>query len=172
MHILPNPQSNTQIQVVRISFPVMKAGGHRAGAIYAIHSLLQFTIKLTEMKGQPSVFQAGEWGPITITRWWSSACKISIFLVRAKLLQSCLTVWDSMGHTPQAPLSPMRFFCKDYWSLLPCPPPGNLPNPGLEPASLMSPALVGRFFTSSAIWQTYIFFKISRESLTTFRWIT
>ena len=95
--------------------------------IYAIHSLLQFTIKLTQMKGQPSVFQAGEWGPITITRWWSSACKISIFLVRAKLLQSCPTVWDSMGHTPQAPLSPMRFFCKDYWSSLPCPPPGNLP---------------------------------------------
>ena len=33
---------------------------------------------------------------------------------------------------------------------MPCPPPGDLPNPGIKPASLMSPALTGRFFTTSA----------------------
>ena len=33
---------------------------------------------------------------------------------------------------------------------MPCPSPGNLPNPGIEPASLMSPALAGGFFTTSA----------------------
>ena len=36
---------------------------------------------------------------------------------------------------------------------LPGPPPGDLPNPGIEPLSLMSPTLTGRFFTTSATWQ-------------------
>ena len=40
----------------------------------------------------------------------------------------------------QAPLS-MRFSRQEYWSGLPCPSPGDLPDPGIEPASLMSPAL-------------------------------
>ena len=48
----------------------------------------------------------------------------------------------------QAPRS-MGLFRQEYWSGLPCPPPGDLPNPGIEPTSLMSPALAGRFFTSS-----------------------
>ena len=45
----------------------------------------------------------------------------------------------------QAPLS-MEFF----WSGLPCPPSGDLPGPGIEPVSLVSPALAGGFFTTSA----------------------
>ena len=35
-------------------------------------------------------------------------------------------------------------------------PPGDLPNPGMEPASLMSPALAGGFFITSATWETCI----------------
>ena len=49
----------------------------------------------------------------------------------------------------QAPLS-MGFSKQEYWNGLPCPPPGDLPDPGIKPTSLMSPALVGEFFTSSA----------------------
>ena len=52
----------------------------------------------------------------------------------------------------QAPLS-LGFSRQEYQSGLPCPPPGDLPNPGIEPVSLMSPALVGRFFTTSAPWE-------------------
>ena len=37
---------------------------------------------------------------------------------------------------------------QEYWSGLPCPPPGPLPNPGIEPRSLMSPAFTSGFFTS------------------------
>ena len=48
----------------------------------------------------------------------------------------------------QAPLS-MGFPRQEYWSGLPCPPPGDLPDPGIEPTSLTSPALAGRFFTTS-----------------------
>ena len=49
----------------------------------------------------------------------------------------------------QVPLS-MGFSRQEYWSELPCPPPENLYNPGIEPTSLMSPALADRFFTTSA----------------------
>ena len=54
--------------------------------------------------------------------------------------------------THQAPLS-MGFSRQEYWSGLPCPPPRDLPIPGIEPASLMSPALAGSFFTTSATWE-------------------
>ena len=52
----------------------------------------------------------------------------------------------------QAPLS-MGFSRQEYWSRWSCPPPRDLPDPGMEPASLMSPALAGRFFTTSATWE-------------------
>ena len=52
----------------------------------------------------------------------------------------------------QALLS-MELSRQDYWSGLPRPLPGDLPNPGIKPASLMSPALAGGFFTTSATWE-------------------
>ena len=39
---------------------------------------------------------------------------------------------------------------QEYWSGLPCPPPGDLSDTGVEPVSLMSPALAGGFFTTRA----------------------
>ena len=50
----------------------------------------------------------------------------------------------------QAPLS-MGFSRQEYWSGLPCAPPGGLPDAGIEP---LSPALAGRLFTTSASWET------------------
>ena len=52
----------------------------------------------------------------------------------------------------QAPLF-MGFSKQEYWSGLSCPPLGDLPDPGIEPVSLKSPALAGRFFTTSATWE-------------------
>ena len=49
--------------------------------------------------------------------------------------QSCLTLWDSMDCRHQAPLA-MGFSRQEYWSGLPSPSPGGLPDPGLEPGSL------------------------------------
>ena len=37
--------------------------------------------------------------------------------------------------------------------MLPCPPPGNLPNPGIKPVSLVSPELAGRFSTTEPPWK-------------------
>ena len=52
----------------------------------------------------------------------------------------------------QVPLS-MGFPRQEYWSALPFPPPGDLPNPGIETVPLGSPALAGRLFTTSATWE-------------------
>ena len=52
----------------------------------------------------------------------------------------------------QAPLS-MAFSRQEYWSGLPCPPSGDLPDPGIKATLLMSPALAGGFFTTSATWE-------------------
>jgi len=47
----------------------------------------------------------------------------------------------------------MGFSRQEYWSGLSCPPPGDLPDPGIEPMSLSSAALAGRFFTNSTTWE-------------------
>ena len=60
-----------------------------------------------------------------------------------------MTQW-TVAH--QAPLS-MELSRQEYWSGLPFPPPGDLPDPAIEPASLESPALVGEFFYHCATWE-------------------
>ena len=54
----------------------------------------------------------------------------------------------------QAPLS-MGVSRQEYWNRLPCPPQRLLPDPGITPASLMSPVLAGRVFTTSATWEAH-----------------
>ena len=74
---------------------------------------------------------------------WSSLClKIGACLCA----QSCLNLWDlSVAH--QASLS-MEFSRQEYWSGLPFSTKWDLPDPGIKPKSLASPALAGRFFTT------------------------
>ena len=52
----------------------------------------------------------------------------------------------------QAPLS-MEFSRQEYWSGFLCPPPGDFPDSGIKPTSLLSPALAGGFLTSSTTWE-------------------
>ena len=59
---------------------------------------------------------------------------------------------DPMDCSCQAPLF-MGFSRQEHWSGLPCPSPGDLPAPRIEHMSLMSPALAGRFFTTSTTWE-------------------
>ena len=58
--------------------------------------------------------------------------------------QLCLTLWDPTDHNLPGS-SVMEFPRQKYWSGLPFPLPGDLPDPGIEP---LSPALAGRFFTT------------------------
>ena len=79
--------------------------------------------------------------------------KYIIFLVHACILshfsrvQFFETLWTVVC---QAPLS-MGFCRQEYWSGLPVPLPRDLPNPGIESTSLMSPASPGGFLTTSTI---------------------
>ena len=58
----------------------------------------------------------------------------------------------------QPPLS-MGFPRQEYWSGLPFLPPGDLPDPGIEPESLTSSALAGGFFTTSTTWAAQVSYK-------------
>ena len=62
-----------------------------------------------------------------------------------------VTPWI-VAHQP--PLS-MGFSRQQHWSWLSFPHPGDLPDPGIEPASLMSPALACGFFTTSVTWEAH-----------------
>ena len=73
-------------------------------------------------------------------------------------VQLFVTPWTAAC---QAPLS-MGFSRKEYWSVLSCPPPGDPPDPGVEPTPLISPALAGGFFTTSAAWEAP-FLALRRE---------
>ena len=73
------------------------------------------------------------------------ACVLSCF----SYVRLTVTPW-TVAH--QTALS-KGFSRQEYWSVLLFPSPGDLPNPGIETASLASPALAGRFFTTSATWE-------------------
>ena len=75
---------------------------------------------------------------------------------------SCVWLFSTLWTVArQAPLS-MGFSRQEYWSGLPCPTPGNLPNPGIKPTSLISPALVGRFFITSTTWEAQIRWHLNK----------
>ena len=70
-------------------------------------------------------------------------------LSRFSHVQLFATPW-TVAH--QAPLS-MGFSRREYWSGLPFLPPGDLPDPGIQSASLTSPASAGRFFITGGTWE-------------------
>ena len=78
---------------------------------------------------------------------------LSLACVHAKSPHSCPALCDPMDCVAcEAPLD-MGFSCQEYWNRLPCPPSEDLPDPWIEPESLRSPALLGRFFTTSTTWE-------------------
>ena len=64
-------------------------------------------------------------------------------------VQVFATLWIIDHQAPQLE----GFSRQGYWTVLPCPPARDLPNRGIVPLSLMSPALASRFFTTSATWE-------------------
>ena len=75
--------------------------------------------------------------------------KVFYFLIHSVVSDSL----RAHGLEPARLLCPLGFSRQEHWSGLPCPPAGDLPNPGIEPASLTSLALAGGFFTTSATWE-------------------
>ena len=72
--------------------------------------------------------------------------------MRTKLLQSCLTLCIPLDCS-QSGSSVHDILQAQILERLPCPAPGDLPNPALQHASLISPVLAGGFFTTSATWE-------------------
>ena len=68
-----------------------------------------------------------------------------------RCVQLFVTLWTAAC---RAPLS-IGFSRQEYWSELAFPSPGDLPNPGIELVSPMSPALAGMFFTTSVTWEAH-----------------
>ena len=67
---------------------------------------------------------------------------------------TCVRLFETLRTVAhQAPLS-MGFSRQEYWSGLPCPPPGDLPDQGIEPESACISCITGRFFTHWATWET------------------
>ena len=87
------------------------------------------------------------------------ACMVSCF----SHVQLSVALWIVAC---QAPLS-MGFSRQECWRGLLCPPPRDLPNPGAEPACLISPAFAGRFSTTSVTWEahihTYIYINVTHQ---------
>ena len=94
---------------------------------------------------------------------WGCVCVCVCVHPNFSHVQLFVMLW-TVAH--QAPLS-MGFSRQEYWSGLPCPPPGDLPNPGIKSESLKFPALTGRLFITSATWvyiHTYIYMYIYTDT--------
>ena len=128
-------------------------------------------------------FQFSNWSFFALFPNWAVFWTLSIvhecyrvlLLFCNKCILSCSAVSDSL--TPwtaahQAPLS-MGFFRQDYPSGLPCPTPGDLPYPGIEPTSPTSPPLAGRFFTTEPpvkLSEVPLLSKVPKPYLTVYFW--
>ena len=79
-------------------------------------------------------------------------------------IQLCATLRTVACQTSQS----MGFFSQESLSGLPCPPPGNLPDPGIKPESFTTPALACEFFTTSATWEAPLgsFSSVAQSCLT------
>ena len=119
---------------------------------WGVEAILQGIIKnIVSVKiNAPFCHTAFAYAPLspgTLSSLWlvllQIACKI------ASVISNSATLWTI---ALQAPLS-MRFSRQEFWNGWPCPSPGDLPNPGIEPMSLVSPALAGGFFTTSTTWE-------------------
>ena len=69
---------------------------------------------------------------------------------------SCVRLFMTLWTVAHQALPSMGFSRQEDWRGLPCPPPGDLPDPGIEPTSVMSPALADGFFTTSATWEAWL----------------
>ena len=91
-------------------------------------------------------------------------CLMHLLKLFVVCVHMCTVVFDSfvtletVAH--QTPLS-TEFSRQEYGRELPFPPPGDLPNPGIKPTSLESPALAGGFFTTSATWEVTCYHPLS-----------
>ena len=84
---------------------------------------------------------------LTVQLLWLCLCVC--VLSHFSYVQFCATLWTVVYKDPLS----MGFSRQEYWSGLPCPPPGDLPSPGIKPVPLTSPALAVAFLTTRTTWE-------------------
>ena len=115
------------------------------GAVTVVKALLHFSPMVSGYMTNCITFPNLPWNEV----WYVAIFFLLVFHFHVCML-SCFshvqlfeTQWSAAR---QAPL-PIGSSKQEYWSRLPCPLPGDLPSPSIEPASLVSPVLAGGFFT-------------------------
>ena len=86
---------------------------------------------------------------VNFIRWTQILKKVCVCVCVFNHVWLCDTPWTKACQA----LMSMEFSRQEYWSGLPFPSPGDLPDPGIEPTSPMFPVLAGRPFTTSATWE-------------------
>ena len=105
-------------------------------------------IKKIWTSGDFGIFRGPESNLLIISRD-NCAYRMLLLLSHFSHVWLFTTLWTVACRDPPS----MGLSRQEYWSELPGPPPGDLPNPGIQPASLKSPALAGGFFTTIATWE-------------------
>ena len=99
--------------------------------------------------------RAGE----AVSGWWGRG-----FLSRGLQWTRAASPWPRSTQFPLGLGIRVGFFRQEYWSRLPFPPLGDLPNSGIEPTSLAYPALAGRFFTTDSSRKPSLFLDIRSKN--------
>ena len=86
-----------------------------------------------------------------------SLCYMCVCVCLLSHIQLFVTQWTVACQAPLSMESPRQ----EYWSRLSFSPPGDLPNPGIKPASLASPTLAGGFFTTEPPRKPTIYVKLN-----------
>ena len=92
----------------------------------------------------------------TVGEDWTQHLRVRVIALSLAVwvqMPTCVWLFVTPWTTSRQALLSMGFSRQEYWSGLPFPSPGDLPNPGIKPTSLMPPALAGVFFTTSTTWE-------------------
>ena len=94
--------------------------------------------------------------PSSGDRAWSQSLSSAFLLpVYVRVCFSCVWFWVTLRTVTHQALLSVGFSRQKYWSGLPFLSPGDFPDPEIEPMPLVSPALAGGFFITSAIWEAH-----------------
>ena len=104
-------------------------------------SKYSYTVSITALIAWLNISTESPLGPHS--QWsfpyWAFSICYDLCDYACLVIQSCLTLWDTSTEACQAPMS-MGLFSKGYWNRLPFSSPEDLPDPGIEPSSPVSPA--------------------------------
>ena len=112
----------------------------------SLHSCWRVASSALQLRVYPGAVSLG-----VTAGYCASVGPVTWVLSRFSCVRLCATPWTAAC---QAPLS-MGFSRQGYWSGMPFPPPGDLPDPGIKPVSLRSPVLAGGFFTTEPPGKPY-----------------